>query len=65
MVISEALVVLSRDCKMTRMIEDMPRRRIHDITSDLIESIYMSRELSSALSDFFGSKTVFANYCCF
>ena len=40
------------------MIEDMPRRRIQDITSELIESIYMSRELSSALSDFFGSKTV-------
>ena len=30
-----------------------------------MKSIYMSRELSSALSDFFGSKTVFANHCCF
>ena len=50
---------------MTRMIEDMPRRHIQDITGKLMKRIYVSRELSAALSDFLGSKTVFAIHAVF
>ena len=40
------------------MIRDMPHEHIRDTESNFKKGICSGRELSSALSDFFGSKTV-------